>query len=251
LIREEKPNLLLVHLLNLDAVHHRYGPQTWAGYSAVTAADGFIREILKAVDEAGIRETTTVFVVADHGFTSIPKSLRPNVLLRQAGLLTLEGNRITAARVHVVPEGGIGMLYFTVPDTEKSDRENVLKLFRDQEGIAEIVTPEQYARYGLPQPDEYPQMADLILAAKDGYGFDGSAVGDAFVVDSEKSLGTHGFLSTSPKMNATFVASGAGIKPGVKLGVISNTQVAPTIAQLLKLKWPASQGEPLKEIMTP
>ena len=42
-----------------------------------------------AIDEAGIREKTTIFVVADHGFTLTPKAVRPNVLLRQQGLLTV------------------------------------------------------------------------------------------------------------------------------------------------------------------
>lgn len=248
-VRTRQPNLLLLHLLNVDAVHHKYGPQTWAGYSAVAYADACLRELLQAVDAAGIRDQTAVFVIADHGFISIPKTLRPNALLRQAGLLTVEGNQIASARVHVIPEGGIGMVYLTVPDTKAADRRKVIELFEKQEGISGVLTPEEFAAYGLPLPDEYPQMADLILVAMDGYGFDATASGEDFVADSTATLGTHGFLSTNPRMNAIFVASGAGIRPGGKLGVIENIDLAPTVARLLGVDFPNVTGRVLQDIL--
>lgn len=247
-IRKRKPNLVLFHPLNVDAVHHRYGPQTPAGYTAVAYADTLVKDIVEAVDAAGIRDRTTFFVVSDHGFMAIPKTLHPNVVLREAGLLTVEGGQVTAARAHVVPEGGIGMLYLTVPDRIDEDRKKVIELFRGQEGIAEIITPSGFARYGLPQPRDYPQMADLILVAKDGYGIGAAATGDDEVVKSEATLGTHGFLSTNPKMNATFIASGVGIRGGETIGVIENIDVAPTIAKLLGVPFPAD-GKVLVEAL--
>jgi len=244
-IRERKPNLVLFHLLNVDGVHHRYGPLTPAGYTAVAYADTCVREVVDAIDAAGIRDRTSILIVADHGFLAIPQTLQPNVVLRQADLLTVEGNQIATARAHVIPEGGIGMLYLTVPGSTESDREKVVELFREREGIAEILRPQDFARYGLPQPDEYPQMADLILVAKDGYGFSGAAVGDEFVVKSDVTVGTHGFLSTNPRMNAIFVASGAGIRNGGKLAAVENIDVAPTIARLLNVPFPMATGRVL------
>lgn len=241
LIREQKPNLTLVHLLNVDAIHHKHGPQSWAGYSAIAFADACVGEILDAIDLAGIREKTTVMIVADHGFQAIPQTVQPNVLLRQAGLLTVEGNQVVTARAHVFPEGGIGMLYLTSPD-KAADREKVLELFQGKEGIEQILTPADFGKYGLPQPDQYEQMADLILVAKEGYGVGGGATGEDFVVKSEATLGTHGFLSTNPKMNAVFIAAGAGVKPGTKLPLIENIDVAPTVAKLLGVELPNVDG---------
>lgn len=243
-IRRRKPHLLLFHPLNVDATHHRYGPQTPAGYTAVALADTCVRDVLDAVNDAGIRDTTTILVVSDHGFMAIPKTLQPNVALRQAGMLTVEGTQVTAARAQVFPEGGIGMLYLTVPNKIEEDRKKVIELFREKEGIAGIVTPDEFAKYGLPQPSDYPQMADLILVAKDGYGFGAAATGDDFVVKSEVTVGTHGFLSTNAKMNATFVASGAGIVKGKKIGVIDNIDVTPTIAKILGVAFEAD-GKPV------
>jgi hypothetical protein len=51
-------------------------------------------------------------------------------------------------------------------------------------------------------------------------------------------------------MHGSFVAWGAGIKPGSALGTISNTDVAPTMAALLGLKMREVDGRVLKEILT-
>lgn len=248
-IRTRKPNLVLFHPLNVDAVHHRYGPQSPAGYTAVAYADTLVHQIVDAVADAGIGDRTTILVVSDHGFMSIPKTLHPNVVLRKAGLLTVEGTQVTAARAQVVPEGGIGMLYLTVRDSLEEDRKKVIELFRGREGIADIVMPDQFKKYGLPQPDDAPQMADLILVAKDGYGFSATATGDEDVVKSESTTGIHGFLSTNPKMNATFIASGAGVREGKKLPPIENIDVAPTIARLLGVELPAVDGKVVTEAL--
>lgn len=247
-IRTQKPNLVLFHPLNVDGTHHKYGPQTPAGYTAVALADTLVREVVQAIQDAGIRERTTIFIVSDHGFITIPKTLQPNVVLRQAGLLTVDGTTITAARAQVVPEGGIGMLYLTVPDKLEEERKQIIALFQNREGIAAILTPEEFAKYGLPQPREYPQMADLILVAKDGYGINATATGDDYVVKSDATLGTHGFLSTYPKMNATFIASGAAVRQGETIEQVENIDLSPTIAELLGVEFPAD-GKIVKQAL--
>lgn len=252
-IRRRKPQLLLVHLLNVDSTHHAEGPQSPPGYTAVAYADGCVARVLAALDEAGIRDRTTVFVVADHGFSIAKQALKPNVVLRQAGLLkTSRPGKIDEARAQVVPEGGIGMIYLTDPTQRVADAARVRELFAGQEGVAEILGPEQFAAHGLPQPREYAQMADLVLVAHDGYAVSGSADGESFVVPQAEggvSLGNHGYIATNPKMNAVFVASGAGIKSSAKLGLIENIDLAPTIAHLFGQKLPAADGRVLREIL--
>lgn len=249
-LRKHQPALTLLHLLNLDATHHRYGPESPAGNTAAAYGDSRIGQVLQTLDETGLRPRTAVFVVSDHGFMGIPHTIRPNVLLRKAGLLTVEIDRISAATAHAYPEGGIAMVYLTRPDTRAADQKKVIGIFEKAEGIREILTPERFPEFGFPQPDEYPQMADLVLVAKDGYGFSGDPTGDDLITKSTTLLGTHGFLSNNPRMNATFVAAGAGIRSGVKLGVFENTRVAPTIARLLNVELKTATGQPLDEILT-
>jgi hypothetical protein len=144
------------------------------------------------------------------------------------------------------------MVYFTDPATLESDRAKVFELMRGQEGVAEILPPERFAALGLPDPAKNRQMSDLILVASDGYAFNNEASGDQVVTEVTLAAGNqghHGFLSRLPKMNATFIAWGRGIKPGAKLGHIENIDVAPTIAALLGQKLSGAEGQVLSQML--
>lgn len=248
LIRTRKPNLLFVHLLNCDATHHLLGPQTPGGYTANAFADTCLQKMVAATKEAGIFDQTTFVLVSDHGFTTTPKAIRPNVLLRKEGLLTAAGGKITDARVHVFPEGGIGLVYCTDPGQAPADREKFKELFAGQEGVADILLPDRFAEHGLPHPREYNQAPDAVLVAKDGYSVSGSAEGDTLIAantEAKTALGSHGFISTMPKMNALCILSGSGIRSGVKLAAVENIDIAPTIAKLLGLEKFAADGKVL------
>jgi hypothetical protein len=126
-------------------------------------------------------------------------------------------------------------------------------MFRGQEGIAEVITPDCYPALGLPTPDKNPHVGDLLLSAQDGYAFGTVATGDEEVrpaVIGVNMVGHHGYLSSNPKMNALFIAAGRGIFKGKAIGVIDNTSVAPTVAALLGLQIPSAEGTVLTEILT-
>ena len=253
-IKERKPHYMAIHMLVCDTIHHKYGAQSFASYAAVAQADAQVREVLRALDEAGIREKTTVFIVSDHGFETITKLLLPNVLFRKEGLLNVSTSlRITKARAQIISEGGTAMVYFTDPAMASQDRDKALELLKDREGIAEILRPEQYAAYGLPDPSKNQGMGDLVLVAKPGYGFSNTAHGDDFVMPvvlGTQNVGIHGCISTYEKMNAAFIASGRGVKAGVKLSrVVDNIDVAPTAAHLLGLRMAGVDGKVLTDIL--
>ena len=250
-IRHRKPNLLLLHI-GPDAVHHYYGPQTMAGYTAAALADREVRDVLAALDDAGIRGQTTLLVTADHGFAANKKMVEPNVLLRRQGLLIAGPAGIVSGQVQVISEGGSAFVYFSNPKTASQLRDKVIKLFQNQEGIAEVITPDRYPELGLPTPDKSPHVGDLLLAAKEGYAFGGIATGDDVARTAAigvNMVGNHGYLSGNSKMNALFIAAGRGICKGKTIGLFDNTSVAPTAAELLGLQIPGAEGTVLNEIL--
>jgi predicted AlkP superfamily pyrophosphatase or phosphodiesterase len=250
IIRERMPTFLALHLNNVDAAHHRYGPKSAPGYAAVALNDANVGRVLRALDQAGVRDQTAVFIVADHGFIAVPKSLRPNAVLRREGLLEVKDGKIAAGRVLAFPSGGCSIIFLTDPATANQDRATVLKLFGQAEGIAGILEPRDYPKYHLPLPADNRSMGDLVLVAREGYSFDLGASGDQFVVPNPNpTAGTHGFISTEPKMNAIFVASGAGIKVGQRVKTIANVDVAPTIARILGVSLKDASGRVLDECL--
>jgi predicted AlkP superfamily pyrophosphatase or phosphodiesterase len=131
--------------------------------------------------------------------------------------------------------------------------ETVAKLageFRDVEGIEVVIEPKDYAKFGLVMPDKDSRMGDLVLGAKEGYAFSDSAAGDAVVVPVGGGVkGTHGYNPGQKTMRATFVAWGAGIRPGVKLPDMDATDLAPTIARLLGVNMTGTDGRVREEIL--
>ena len=79
------------------------------------------------------------------------------------------------------------------------------------EGVARVIEPGEYAKWGYPPPTRNGRMADLVLAATPDYAFDGAIEGEP-VSDARTPGGTHGYLNTDPDMNAILVAWGAGIR---------------------------------------
>ena len=91
-------------------------------------------------------------------------------------------------------------------------------------------------------------MGDLVLAAKEGYSFTDSATADAVVTETPLK-GTHGYLPDDPKLYATFIAWGAGIRRGARLPLTDSINVAPTIAKVLGLKFDGVDGKPLLDAL--
>jgi hypothetical protein len=79
----------------------------------------------------------------------------------------------------------------------------------------------------------------MVLVATSSYAFDAVSTGEPlFDVPNGANVGTHGFLSSEPEMQAIFVAAGPHIRPGAKLEPISNLVVAPVLARLLSVSFP-------------
>ncbi len=256
LIRTRPPNFMMFHLLITDALQHKHGPRSMAAYTALALADSHLRDLLAALDQTGLRARTTLFIVADHGFEISTNTIHPNVVLRKAGLLST--NLVTtnppafATRVQIISEGGTALVYFTNPQTKTQDRARAIELFHATEGIAEILEPETFAALGLPDPAKNPQMGDLVLVPKPGYGFSNNSNGEEAVTPvtlASGGLGNHGYLNSNPNMNAMFIAGGRGVKRGLKIGLVDNRDVAPTMAHLLGQSLPTADGKVLQEIL--
>ncbi len=251
LLRKHSPNLLLIHLVEVDHVQHRYGPRSGDAYWAVSYADDRIRDIVESVAASPKRDSTTIFVCSDHGFFPIERNIQPNVLLKQMGLIETEGNRATKKRAFCVAQGGGCAVYVLEKDAKR--RAEILAELREKlpriEGVDVVIGPEQFDTIGQPTPDEDPRGADLWLSARSGYAFSGSLSGDDIVVPLPTRQGTHGYLPDQPDMLGTCVIWGAGIRPGTRLGKVNSVDIAPTMARLLGIEMPNVDGKPLTKAL--
>lgn len=250
ILESRRPNLMLFHLLSLDSIQHRYGPRTLAATATMALLDTQVARLVAAVERAGLMPRTTFVVVSDHGFKPVKRQIRLNAALARAGLVTVRDGKAAASQAYAVPEGGSAIVFLTAPDLAGDLLARTRQAIAGVEGVDAIVEPRDYARFGLPQPAASDQMGALFVTAREGYAFAAPAEGEAVVDAPEGSLGAHGYPATDPGLGALFIAAGAEIRPGVRLGVIDNVDVAPTIAALLGLELANVDGKPLAEILT-
>ena len=250
IIRVHKPNLMMFHLLTLDSVQHRYGPDTLAAQSTMAHLDAQVGAIVQAVEEAGIGDRTTFFVVSDHGFKRVKRQINPNVALVKEGLVQVADGKVVKADAWVMPEGGISDC---LRHGARSRRE-ALGATEDgapaeSKGSTSRLSHPTTRRWGCRFPPRATRWVSSSSRRRMATHSPHPSRGEIVTEASEGSLGTHGYVSTDPELGAIFIASGRGIKPGVSLESVSTIDLAATMAQLLGFELKEVEGRVLTDIL--
>lgn len=243
IIAKHHPDLLLVHLLALDGIEHKTGFGNDSGRNTIAFLDDRVQEIMNAVRSAGDFDRTAFIVVSDHGQQSVFKHLHGNVLLQQAGLQ--KPGTDLEHETFCLSEGGLAYIY--QKNATDASRAALKQIFAGKPGVVDVLLPGDAAKAGFPTPQQSDQGPDLVLFAANGYQFNPEP-SDEFVTAAKES-GAHGYSNTEPKMQAIFIAFGAGFKSSGQIPAFINRDVAPTIAHLLGVGLPHVQGVPLTQIL--
>ncbi len=236
LIKEKRPSLLMIHLVQTDYAQHATGPHSIESDHAFVRVDRHIGEIIDAVSEAGILERTAFVITGDHGFYRVHSSFQPNVVLRRAGLLhTDDEGKITSWQA-TAQRAAIRLA--DPSDQELAQRVEVLfdSLAKGPyQHLFTVLDRQQLDALGA-DPE-----ALLYLEPVEGFSIAESFEEDRFLVATDR-RGTHGFLPTNPRMHTGLVVSGAGIRKGVVLPIARQIDIAATVAQLLGFRFDESDG---------
>ena len=238
ILKKHKPNLLLVHLVDLDEEEHQFGPDSPQAAATLEKIDGHIGELLAADQAAGLADSTDVFIVSDHGFLPVEAEIKPNVLFVKAGLLTAdEKGNVTGGRIDTVANGGSFFIYWPESEDLRSKVNEALKPLRDQ-GVLWAVLERAALKELAAEP-----AAQMALEAPTGYAFSSGAAGD-LLAKEESTTGTHGYLPFRRELESSFIAWGPDIRSGVDLHTIRMTEIAPTILKALGIDDPKFGDRP-------
>ncbi|HSU97692.1 MAG TPA: ectonucleotide pyrophosphatase/phosphodiesterase [Gemmatimonadaceae bacterium] len=230
ILDEHQPDLLALHLSDLDAAQHRYGPHTPEAHAALEKIDAEIGEIHSAVAASGRAAGTAWVVVSDHGFLRDSLLVNPMVALRDAGLIkTNPAGKLVDWKVFINNEGGSAFLEARNPNDTASiakATEIMRKLAADPaNGIAKIDAPEDLkAMHSNP-------TAFLALEAARGFAIGSELEGP--IVTPSTTLGKHGYNPDIPELRPAMILSGAGVYPCQLREGVRIVDVAPTVAALL------------------
>ncbi len=247
LIRWHRPNLLLVHLLDVDHQGHAEGLDRATISESLARLDRHLAEIVGATRAAGIQDRTAFLVFGDHGFAPVRYTLNPNPLFVEAGLIRLRGKQVESWDAFVQNTGGSAAVHLRDP-ADLALRHRVLRILEDHrrgpdgQPLFDVLDREELARIGGPTAPSF------YLEGAPGYMFSSSTSSKTFIRASNLKA-NHGWLPTKPEMATGLVAWGAGIRRGVVIPEASLVDIAPTIARLLDFPMPDVDGRPLLPLL--
>ena len=210
------PDLLTVHLVDCDAMRHKYGVESDEAHAAMERLDRRVGRIVAAVKKAGLEKETLCCVVSDHGQQDANRGELLDDYLRT----------VCGARAQSL---GMGAYIF---GDDLAAAKKALESRRVLLRIDKIHGEEELRAMRAP--------ADVHLAVDALPGF-------CFVDDLVPTYGEHGFGLNCPQARTLFCLSGPGAKKGARLAEMNLVDIAPTLAHLMKWSLPDAQGRVAEE----
>ena len=246
LLKEKKPHLLLVRLCQLGAALREHGRSHDAVASAAAWVDEALATVVQGIEASGLAAETTLVVTSGHGFVDHDKLCAPNAVLHAAGLIA--GDRPSSAWLVVAHTCGATAAVF-VDKASPMPAAEVEKAFRKE---AEFQGSPVYRILPREELDGLGAMPGAVfgLEAEPGWSFtDDMRSKTPFLLRVGKTKGTDGNRSTRPGMDAGLILRGRGAKAGGILSRARLVDVAPTVAKLMGLSMPETEGRVLGELL--
>lgn len=200
LLEQEKPDLVLLHLIDHDSEAHETGPFTQHSQAMLELTDEYLGRILAAMPR-----NMALALVSDHGFERIDRVVNPWTTLKRAG--------VTGELQSFGP-------YLTTNDAR------VAAFFRTQQDYREIPSVE-WERFlpGVEKPAaafEAPPHTDLARTPE--------------TAEKSRGGGNHGFWPSRRDYRSTFLLWGPGVKKSA-LGEIDMLSIAGRLAGILDISF--------------
>ncbi|OHD80662.1 MAG: hypothetical protein A3J97_09480 [Spirochaetes bacterium RIFOXYC1_FULL_54_7] len=263
-IRGKQPGLLMTHLIGLDDAKHHHGSESTQTRAALLHQDTCLRRILDAVEDAGIGERTSVVVLGDHGHIDTVRRVRLNRMLLDAGLGpggsgSFDGKPVDwrfwfrcaggSAYLHISDTADVAMAgaSATAGGAAIVEASRLLDLWKadPESGIAAVHSGQELEslRGG--------SGAVFAIDAESGVQFIEDTEGPAVEYSPEPGAfgADHGYPPWTPGYRGLFMAAGAGIVQGADPGRLGMVDLAPTLARMLGLDFPACDGRVNESIL--
>ena len=252
---ERVPDFSMLWLNEPDSSQHATGPGSARSLAAIHNADDNLGRVLKALEAKGVKDSTDVFVVSDHGFSTILQIADLAQDLTSAGFNAVREFEETPkpGRILVINNSGSTLIYVIGHDATI-----VQKLVQFLEGwkYSGVI----FTRASLPGTFKLaqahldsPGAPDILISLRWTAGINSNGLPGMVVTDhSGGAPGRGAHVSLSPfDMHNTLVAAGPDFQAGLVSEMPSgNVDIAPTVLHVLGLTPPsAMDGRVLTEAL--
>ena len=253
--RDGLPAFSLLWLSDPDLTQHDYSPGADESVAAVRSSDRNLATVLDALSKKKAREATDIFVVSDHGFSTIERGVDFPGALRAAGFDAVTAFQEAPKAGQVMVVGNSGTVLFYVIERDRAVTTRLVDWLQHSDCAGVIFTREKFEGTFLLESvrGNTPEAPDVMVALRwnlkpNRFGFPGHIITDA---NRGAGQGSHVTLSEFDVHN-TLIAAGPGFRRGMENDLPSaNVDLAPTILRLLGLEPPQKfDGRVLAEAMS-
>ncbi|HIN38616.1 MAG TPA: alkaline phosphatase family protein [Dehalococcoidia bacterium] len=232
---ERMPGAALIWSSEPDKSHHSAGVGSSLGDTAIKEADGQFGDLMQCLRETGRAEDTDVFVVSDHGYSTISEIVPVEALVKEAGFPSGGG----PGGVIVAQNGG-AVLFYTMPG-DMGTAQCLAAWLMAQPWCGTVTASEVVS--GIPGTlpaslvgIEGPRAPELTMSFRwESTANEAGYHGMAYSTDGKPGTGQHGSMSRHEMHNILF-ASGPSFRSGLKLETPSgNLDLTPTILKVLSI----------------
>jgi predicted AlkP superfamily pyrophosphatase or phosphodiesterase len=267
--RQAETDFLAISFSALDTVGHDFGPRSHEVQDVLARLDRLLGELLQALDAQVGAGRYVVALSADHGVAPLPEQLsaegqdagRVPIARVEQAVESAVAAELGASAAATVDAGAPARVYLArVLYTDIYLRAGVYDRLRARPGaVARVLAAIRgvpgvagaYATDDLRDPARAPDAAARAAAFSHYPGRSGQLIlipKRNWITTSSGT--THGSLSDYDQ-RVPLVLYGAGIRPGRFDRAVTPADIAPTLAALVGLTLPQSDGSPLREAMSP
>lgn len=240
--RDGVPAFSLLWLSEPDKTQHDFAPGADVSLAAIRSSDRNLALVLDALTKKNERNTTDVFIVSDHGFSTIERAIDFVAELRQAGFDATASFKETPKRgqVMVVGNGGTLLLYVIEHDRDVAAR---LVEWLQQSDFAGVIFAREKFEGTFPLETvraNTTEAPDLVVALRWNPKPNRFRVPGEIITDSGRRAGegSHASLSEYDVHNTLF-AAGPDFQQRLTTTLPSgNIDIAPTALHILGIEPP-------------
>jgi glycerophosphoryl diester phosphodiesterase/arylsulfatase A-like enzyme len=239
------PKFSLLWLSEPDYSQHHSGLGSETSIAALRSSDRNLLEVLETLKAKGVADKTDVFVVSDHGFSTIARALDLVDLLNRAGLKAVWSSP-KPGDIMVVGNGGSALFYVIGHDTTLIKKLVEFLQASDFAGVIFTRKPQLGCFLMELAKINSSTAPDVILSMR--WSSDKNTHGVVGLIDSEdpnpgidqalRIAGNGHHASASPfDMHNTLIAAGPDFRSGATSDVPSgNIDLAPTVLHILGVR---------------
>lgn len=244
-LSEEKANLVLCHLTDLDSMRHEHGYDSDEAKAALVRHDQRLGEVMTFIEQDDFYKEATLVVLGDHSSMDATQVLSPNSFLKALGWL--DARKIKRGKYKAYAKSCDGSAYIYTAGLNSEEIETLkgnLEQFMAYTGGVETL----YDQEALVQKGADPR-ATFMLEAKRGFIFE-EGHEEHYIMSLEahplfkgqKITAVHGYAPEKNNYTTVFMMKGPSVVQGIWLEHMDLVDIGPTLSPLLGVTLDQADG---------